>query len=148
MPSGEISQQMPVPSDEVFAVIHDLEQRLKWDTLLAEARITSNDVMAGKGVTTLCRGKPFFGIFAMETRYTIFREGEMAAVSLINKPPFFESFTASIRHEDNEAGSLAIYNFGFKAKPSIFRWILEPIMLKALTKETERRLASLRRYLE
>ncbi|MFK7851565.1 MAG: hypothetical protein AB8D78_11355, partial [Akkermansiaceae bacterium] len=89
MQSATVSQQMPVDSSAVFNLLHDYDRRLEWDTLLKEARLTRGHEKAGKGATSLCVGKPMFGIFGIETRYLTFKEGEIAAVTLVNSPPLF-----------------------------------------------------------
>ncbi len=147
MPGATIKQQMPADSATVFALLHDYGRRLEWDTLLKEARLTRGHEMAAKGATSLCVGKPFFGIFGMETRYLTFSEGKIAAVEMINRPPLFAHFAASIRHENNHAGSTATYVFRFTARPRFLRWFLEPIMLRALRAETARRLCALSGFL-
>ena len=91
---------MPCPSAVVFELLHDYDRRLEWDTLLREARLTRGHKVAEKGATSLCVGKPFFGLIGIETRYLTFVPGSIAAVEMINRPPFFEHFAASIRHED------------------------------------------------
>ena len=138
---------MPVRSVEVFSLLHDYERRLEWDTLLRKAELTRGSSRAEQGATSLCVGRPFFGIFGMETRYLTYKAGVIAAVELINRPPLFAEFAASIRHEDNDAGSTATYKFRFAARPKILRWILEPIMLRALRTETAKRLDALAQFL-
>jgi hypothetical protein len=147
MPSATVSQQMPVPSAEVFGLLHDYGRRLEWDTLLKEARLTRGNTEAGVGATSLCVGKPFFGIFAIETRYVTFDPPNIAAVTLINSPPLFAAFAASIRHEDNAGGSTVTYKLRFTAKPRAISRIIEPIMLKALKAETAKRLQALADFL-
>ena len=142
-----MQRQMPVAAAEVFALLHDYERRLEWDSLLKEARLTRACKRAELGATSLCVGKPCFGLIGMETRYLSFKPGSVAAVQLINRPPFFSQFAASIRHEDNAAGSTATYQFRFAAKPRFLRWLLEPIMLKALERETAKRLEALAAFL-
>lgn len=138
---------MPVGSAEVFELLHDYSRRLEWDTLLKRATLTRGSLKAEKGATSLCVGKPFFGIFGIETRYVTYDEGSIAAVALINEPLFFAEFAASIRHEDNALGSRATYKFRFAARPKCFAWALEPIMLKVLTNETQKRLKALSSFL-
>ncbi|MFT4550439.1 MAG: hypothetical protein ACI8XO_002610 [Verrucomicrobiales bacterium] len=138
---------MPATADEVFTLLHDYGRRLEWDTLLKEARLTRGCSVAEQGATSLCVGKPFFGLIGMETRYVTFNRGVIAAVKLINHPPFFTQFAASIRHEDNGAGSTATYQFRFEAKPRVLGWLLEPVMLWALKRETAKRLEALARFL-
>jgi len=147
MPGAIIEIQMPVDSSRVFALLHDYDRRLAWDTLLKEARLTRGHTKACKGATSLCRGKPVFGLIGMETCYIAFQESKMAAVKLINHVPFFDSFSASIKHRDNDEGSVAQYAFQFRAKPVCLRPLLEPIMLRMLKTETTKRLEALAAYL-
>jgi len=147
MPTATIQQQMPVSSADVFSLLHDYERRLEWDTLLKEARLTRGHHRAGKGATSLCVGKPLFGMFGIETRYVKFEHGRLAAVVMINRPPLFAEFAASIRHKDNDAGSVATYKLHFAAKPRFLRRVLEPVMLGLLRMETAKRLFALSRHL-
>jgi Polyketide cyclase / dehydrase and lipid transport len=147
MPSATISEPMPCESAVVFGLLHDYPRRLEWDTLLREARLTRGHATAAVGATSLCVGKAFFGRIGIETRYVTFTPGVVAAVVMINRAPFFGSFAASIRHEDKAGGSVAIYKFRFKARPWVLRWLLEPVMLAYLRRETRRRLRALARHL-
>lgn len=148
MPAATIQAQMPVPAADVFHLLHDYSRRLEWDTLLCEARLTRGHTQAGQGATSLCVGRPWFGLIGIETRYVTFRPAEIAAVEMINRPPFFEHFAASIRHQDNADGSTITYKLQFAARPCWLRWILHPVMLWQLQKETRRRLVALARFLE
>ena len=147
MRCASVQRQMPVGSAEVFALLHDYDRRLEWDTLLKEARLTRGCTRAERGATSLCVGKPFFGLIGMETRYVSFDPGVVAAVKLINRPPFFSDFAASIRHDDHPEGSMATYRFRFAARPRVLRWLLEPIMLAILKRETAKRLDALAAFL-
>jgi hypothetical protein len=142
-----VEQQMAANADQVFDLLHNYDRRLEWDTLLSEARLTRDHEAAEKGATSLCVGKPMFGAIGIETRYMTFERGELAAVKMINKPPFFAEFAASIRHTNNDSGSLATYKFRFKAKPRWLRWALEPIMLFVLRMETRKRMKALSEFL-
>lgn len=116
MPSATIQHQMPVASAEVFALLHNYSRRLEWDTLLREARLTRGHTQAALGATSLCVGKPWFGLIGIETRYVTFKPSEIAAVEMINRPPFFDHFAASIRHQDKEHGLMADYKLEFTAR--------------------------------
>jgi hypothetical protein len=147
MPSATVSHPMPCSSAVVFELLHDYGRRLEWDTLLREARLTRGHTIAKKGATSLCVGKPFFGWIGVETRYLTFVPGSIAAVEMINRPPFFEHFAASIRHEDLPEGSRLTYKLNFTARPRFLRWLLHPIMLVALRHETRKRVAALAEFL-
>lgn len=147
MPSASITESMPASAALVFDLLHDYSRRLDWDTLLREARLTQGHTSAAVGATSLCVGKPLFGLIGIETRYLTFNPGTVAAVEMINRPPFFETFAASIRHQETPEGSTLTYRFRFQARPRLLRFLLEPIMLLALRHETRQRLKSLARHL-
>jgi hypothetical protein len=147
MPSTAITEKMPCSAVTVFNLLHDYSRRLEWDTLLRQARFTRGHTKAGFGATTLCVGKPLFGIIGNETTYLTFTPGVIAAVQMINRPPFFDAFAASIRHQDTDSGSLLTYKLSFRARPRFLRWLIEPVMLLVLRHETRRRLRSLSRFL-
>ena len=66
---------------------------------------------------------------------------------MINEPPLFSKFAASIRHEDRTYGSIATYKLHFEAKPRWLAWLLEPVMTIILKAETKKRLQALSRFL-
>ena len=148
MPSLSVSQQMPCSSRQVFDLLHDYSRRLEWDTMLCEARLTRGHRVAARGATSLCVGNAMFGMIGVETRYIAFVPGELAAVEMINRAPFFELFAASIRHEDSDSGSQVTYKLNFIARPKALRWMLHPLIRSALRSETATRLAALAAFLE
>ena len=147
MLGATVQRQMPVGSGQVFALLHDYDRRLEWDPLLKEARLTRGCERACLGATSLCVGKPMFGLVGMETRYVSFKPGVIATVKLVNRPPFFRDFAASIRHEDNDAGSTATYRFRFAARPRSLARPIGPVMLGMLERETAKRLEALASFL-
>lgn len=68
---------------------------------------------------------------------------------MLNRPPFFGAFAATIRHESaGERESTVEYIYTFEARPRWLAWLLEPVMNWCLRRETERRLKALKAYLE
>lgn len=66
---------------------------------------------------------------------------------MLNHPPFFASFAASIRHEDlGPDRSSVTYRFNFTARPRLFRFVLHPIMGWVFRAETRKRLAALKTF--
>ena len=100
MPTGTFSEQIPAASSDVFRLLHDYKRRLEWDTLLQSAYLEAGYDEANINAVSVCTGKWQFGGMAIRTRYVAFRPGSLAAVQMINSPPLFESFAASIRHRD------------------------------------------------
>ncbi|MEJ7847717.1 MAG: hypothetical protein WKF92_06495 [Pyrinomonadaceae bacterium] len=103
--------------------------------------------LAAKGAISVSRGRRILGGIPIRSVYVTFDRGKIAAVKMLNRPPFFETFGASIRHSDLPGDtSKIIYKFNFTARPRFLRPILHPIMLKVLKWETGKRLKSLKTY--
>lgn len=149
MPKETLSVDIDTPAEAVFDVIHDYGRRLEWDSMLREARLLDGATEAGLGVRSLCVGT-WRGLFLpMETEYIRFTPGKVAAVTLTNRPLFFEQFSATIKHEDlGDGRSRTTYIYFFRAAPHFLAPILEPIMNMILKREVRERLGSLRRYLK
>lgn len=139
---------MPAPSTVVFDLLHDYGLRLEWDTLLQAAYLEGGQTVAGKGVTSVCVGRRSLGGIALRTTYVTFERPTLAAVKMVNAPAFFETWAASIHHEDLSARESRItYRFHFRARPRLLSFILEPVMKAIFVWETRKRLRALRSYL-
>jgi hypothetical protein len=152
MPHGSVSTIIPAPASAVFALLHDYQRRLEWDTLLSAAYLTGGHEAAGLGVTSVCVGRGMLGRIAMRTVYVAFDPPRLAAVKLIGNPPWFASWAASIRHDDlpgevsvEPFRSRVTYTWTFAARPRLLAPFLEPIMQWIFERETRRRLAALAR---
>src|SRR6185503_20728194 len=118
MPHSEITELIPAPSTAVFDLLHDYARRLEWDTLLQAAYLTDGAKVAAEGVTAVCVGRKSLGGIALKTVYVTFERPTLAAVKMVNAPVFFQSWAASIRHEDISAReSRLTYKFQFTTKP-------------------------------
>jgi hypothetical protein len=156
MPHGRVRDIIPASSREVFDMLHDYSRRMEWDTLLSEAYLTDGHRAAAVGAVSVCRGKRRLGAIAMKTQYVAFKPGEVAAVRMVNRPPLFDTFAATIRHgpcpapRDAPPGSLESswveYTFTFTARPKFLRFLLHPIMGALFRRETRKRLRALRRH--
>lgn len=148
MAHGEVDEILPAPSEVVFDVLHDYGRRLEWDTLLRAAYLEGGHKAAGKGVTSVCVGRRSLGGIALRTVYVSFQRPTLAAVKMINRPAFFQTWAASIHHEDVSAGeSRVTYRFHFTTRPRYLRFILDPLLGRVFAWETRRRLAALRDFL-
>jgi hypothetical protein len=145
VPRDEVSELVPAPSEEVFDLVHNYARRLEWDTLLSAAYLDDGHTCAAVGATSVCVGRGAFRAFALKTEYVSFNRPRVAAVKMLNRPPLFETWAASIRHEDTGLReSRIVYIYSFTARPSWLRWILEPILAVAFRWETRKRLRALR----
>jgi polyketide cyclase/dehydrase/lipid transport protein len=149
MKKDSVSQIIEGTCEEVFDLLHDYGRRLEWDTLLRKAELLRGAVKAEVGVQSLCTGKWLAGGIPMITEYVTFQPGKYAAVKLVNRPPFFKSFAATIQHSRlSDSHSQVSYIYHFEAKPKWLAWLLEPLMNRRLRNETRRRLTALKNYLE
>lgn len=148
MPREVLSTKIDAPCDTVFNLLHDYNRRLEWDSMLSEARLLAGATAAGYGVRSLCVGTWQSAFLALETRYIRFEPGRVAAVTLTIRPPFFERFAATIRHDAvGEAQSRITYIYSFRARPRFLAFLLEPIMNAMLKREVRNRLRSLCRFI-
>jgi len=147
MPHGSIADTIPAISADVFRLLHDYNRRLEWDTLLQDARLCDNLTEARLHATSVCTGRWYLGGIALRTEYVSFNPPHVAAVKMLNRPPFFETFAATIRHHDLGDGSSTIeYKYNFTARPPWLRWLLHPVMACVFRWETRKRLGALRRW--
>ena len=149
MSTAEIREIIPAPAEAVFELLHDYRRRLEWDTLLQEAYLESEFSEAQRGAISVCRGKAILGGFALRTQYVSFERGKVAAVKMLNQPPFFDSFAASIRHLAIDANhSEVIYKVNFTARPRWLRPVLQPLMRIIFVWETRKRLKALKNFFQ
>lgn len=149
MPGTEVKEAIPASAAEVFDLLHDYDRRLEWDTLLQKAYLEKGFPVACKGAISVCQGRAILGGFALRTEYVSFERGKVAAVKMLNRPPFFDTFAASIRHRNTgENESEIVYKVHFTAKPKFLRPILHPLMNAVFAWETRKRLASLKKFFE
>jgi len=117
--------------------------------LLSEAFLTDGYRQAQVGAVSVCRGKSRSGGFALKTQYVSFRPPEVAAVKLVDRSPFFDTFAATIRHQDLPGGASSIeYTYNFTSRPKLLRFVLHPVMNAILKRETRKRLRSLCKFFQ
>lgn len=147
MSHGIVSEIVPAPAGEVFDLLHDYDRRLEWDTLLSAAYLTDGCERAELGASSVCVGRGSLGGIALKTTYVAFDRPRLAAVKMVNRPPFFENWAASIKHEDlGPSESRVTYTWTFTSRPRWLRWLLEPIMYRIFRWETRKRLAALQGF--
>lgn len=147
MPHGCVTETIPAPSAEVFRLLHDYGRRLEWDTLLQEARLCDHWAEAQLHATSVCTGRWYLGGIALKTEYVSFEPPFIAAVKMLNRPPFFDTFAATIRHRDLLEGTSCVeYKYNFTARPAWLRWLLHPVMAAVFRWETRKRLRALRQF--
>lgn len=148
MPRESLSIEIDAPCREVFETVHDYDRRLQWDRMLSKACLLGGASAADVGVRSLCVGTWRSCFLGLETEYIRYAPGRVAAVKLTNRPPFFQRFAATIKHEALAGHrSRTTYIYSFRARPRFLARLLEPIMNAMIAREVRGRLESLRGYL-
>lgn len=143
MPHGVVREVIPAPAADVFRLIHDYDRRLEWDTLLQRAFMVDGRAPC-VGAIAVCKGRPHLGGIELRTEYVSFDPPRVAAVRMVNRPPFFDTWAATIRHEPLSDSSSAVeYTYHFRARPGWLRFSLHPLMNAMFKWETRRRLRAL-----
>ena len=144
MPHGVVREIIPAPAADVFRLIHDYDRRLEWDTLLQRAFMVDGRAPC-VGAIAVCKGRPHLGGIELRTEYVSFDPPRVAAVRMVNRPPFFDTWAATIRHEPLSDSSSAVeYKYHFRARPRWLRFLLHPLMNTTFKWETRRRLRALK----
>jgi hypothetical protein len=147
MRRASFSTEVHAEPEVVFDLIHDYDRRLQWDSMLSDARLVGGGAAAGVGIRSLCVGTWRTAYLPLETEYVSFERGRVAAVKLTNRPPFFDRFAATIRHQALAEGvSRVTYIYAFSARPRALALVLEPVMQRVLDGEIRQRLEALRAF--
>ncbi len=147
MVHGTVSEIIPARSAEVFALVHNYDRRLEWDTLLSAAHLTNGHAVAQRGAVSACVGRAAFAAMTLTTEYVSFDAPRLAAVKMIRGPWLFDRWAASLKHEDLADGSSRItYAWQFSTRPWVLRWLLEPVVNRVFYWETQKRLWALREF--
>ena len=148
MPAAFLTIDIDAAPEAIFDLIHDYSQRLDWDPFLREARLLDGAQVAGRGISSRCVARWAVGGLAMDTVYVSFTPPRVAAVNMTRGPIFLQSFAASIRQDRIDDNTTRVtYRYNFEARPRLACFI-EPIVGRVLYRETGRRLAALKRFLE
>ena len=149
MPKGKCSIDIAVSAQTAFDLIHDYDIRLKWDSMLSEARLLDGATQPAQGVHSRCVGNWKCLWLPIEAEYVTYTPGDVAAVKMTNRPMFFKHFAATIRHKDlGDGNSRVTYIYNFASKPRWAAWLLEPVMHFCLKREVGHRLRALKSFAE
>ncbi len=149
MPAGSATIEIRAASAAVFDLLHDYSRRLEWDPFLREACLLNGATSAGIGVSSRCVARRIVGGLAMETRYLTFAPPRVAAVNMVRGPWLFRTFAASICQHPTAADRTQVtYRYHFQLRPRWLTWLLNPLVHWIFHRETRRRLAALKDFLE
>jgi ribosome-associated toxin RatA of RatAB toxin-antitoxin module len=141
MPTFEHAVDVRATAASLFALTQDYDRRLAWDPFLREARLIGANE-AGVGVRAWCVAQSGLG---METEYVSFDPPRVCAVKMTRGPAMLKSFSGSWRFSPGDAGTTrVVFRYNVETSPRI----LGAMMSWMFERETRKRLAALKQYVE
>jgi hypothetical protein len=130
---------------ELFDRSQDYDHRLEWDPFLRSASLVGARE-AGVGVRALCVSRSGW---AMETEYVSFNPPTTTAVKMTRGPWFLDRFAGSWHFDTVEPGCTRVsFRYSLSAYPSWLACLLNPIVARAFSRDTRRRLKGLKEAVE
>jgi len=131
---------------ELFELTQDYTRRLEWDPFLRWAELLGGARRAGVGVRAWCVAHSGLG---METEYVSYRPPHVTAVKMTRGPRLIGSFAGSWRFEEVGPGQIRVrFRYHLRARPTWLAWLLTPILTRVFARDTRRRLAALKAFVE
>jgi hypothetical protein len=97
---------------------------------------------AGVGVRAFCVDRKGT---AMETEYVSFNPPRAVAIKMTRGPWYLKSFAGSWRFEEAEGGQTRVsFQYSLQARPQWLSWVINPILARFFSRDTRRRLQSLK----
>ena len=85
----------------------------------------------------------------MDTIYVSYTRPSVAAVRMTRGPILFRSFAATIRQDRIDDNTTRVtYRYNFISRPRWLAFVIEPIVQLVFHRETSRRLAALKKFVE
>ena len=149
MPTGFAVVDIHASLEAVFDLVHDYTSRLQWDPFLREARLLNDAQAADLGVSCRCVARRTVGGFTMDSVYVSFTRPAVAAVKMTRGPLLFRTFAATIRQvRIDDKTTRVTYRYNFSSRPRWLAFLVEPVVAWVFHRETSRRLAALKQFLE
>lgn len=141
--------EMPAPAEVVFDAFHYHHWRGRWDSLVRGTRVVGGAPCPSVGAITENKGGGLLRPLAMRTRFVSYEPGKLAAATMEGQSFPFVRWAASMRHRALGPGrSLMVYTYSFECGPRVLRWLVEPIVKRMFDRQTHRRFARMRGFLQ
>jgi hypothetical protein len=114
--------------------------RYRWDPFVHEQRLLDGANAAAAGVRTWTRSKHRL---EMISQYVAFRPPRHVGMRMLSGPWFFESFSGGWNFATQEDGTTEVtWRYNFTIRPRWLAPVANPIGVKVLGRDIERRLAA------
>jgi ribosome-associated toxin RatA of RatAB toxin-antitoxin module len=132
--------------DTLFDLSQDYRRRLEWDPFLRSARLVGDASRAAVGTRAVCVAS---NGWEMETEYVSFNPPTTTAVKMTRGPWFLDRFAGSWHFDTVEPGCTRVsFRYSLSAYPSWLACLLNPIVARAFSRDTRRRLKGLKEAVE
>ena len=146
MPTVEVSIEIEAPDAVVFDLSQDYRLRLDWDPFVRALRFEDGARGPAVGVRTWVRAK---NGMSMTVEYVTVDRPRRIAVRMISPSLLLERFAGSWSFEPiPPARTRVTFRYGFETRARLLRPLLDPVIVRRLTRDMRDRLAGLKRGAE
>lgn len=139
MPQIEVRRTVNVPVDVAFAVSQTTGAlRRRWDPFIRSQMLMDGAEQPGRGVRTLTRHR--LG-WQMISEYVSYKPPHQVGMTMRSGPWFFRVFGGGWRFSEvGTEQTTAVWKYTFSCRPSFLRWLAEPIGVRLLRHDINRRI--------
>lgn len=146
MPTIEVSTEIEAPDAVVFDLSQDYRLRRAWDPFVRALRFEDGALAAAVGVRTWVRAK---NGLSMTVQYVTFDRPRRIAVRMTSRSLLLERFAGSWSFEPiTPARTRVTFRYGFETRWPALRPLLDPLIVRRLTRDMRDRVAGLKRGAE
>jgi hypothetical protein len=146
MPTIEVSIEIDAPDAVVFDLSQDYRLRRDWDPFVRALRFEDGALAAAVGVRTWVRAK---NGLSMTVEYVTFDRPRRIAVRMTSRSFLLERFAGSWSFERiTPSRTRATFRYGFETRWPPLRPLLDPVIVRRLTRDMRDRVAGLKRGAE
>jgi ribosome-associated toxin RatA of RatAB toxin-antitoxin module len=142
MPTIETTIEIEAPDEVVFDLSQDYRLRLDWDPFVRALRFENGAAAAAVGVRTWVRAK---NGLSMTVEYVTFDRPRRVAMRMISRSVLFERFAGTwVFERVSPARTRVTFRYGFETRWRVLRSLLDPLIVRRLTRDMRARLAGLK----
>jgi len=139
MPKVESKVIVPLDLPTAFALSQTSgEIRKLWDPFIKEQYWLDGAVAPAKGVKTFTKSRHGF---KMISQYVSIKPPKLVGMKMVEGPWFFKSFGGGWIFKDVDGSTEAIWRYTFTVKPKFLRIVANPIGVRLLRKDIDKRIS-------
>jgi hypothetical protein len=146
MPRVESTANVPVAPSVAFAVSQTYGPvRHRWDNFVRHQHLIGKAAIVAPGTRTFTRSK--HGL-RMISEYVTVKPPHHVGMRMVKGPWFFSSFSGGWHFTaggDEPPETVVTWRYNFACRPRWLRWLINPIGIRVLQRDIDRRLAGFAR---